>query len=156
MTTRTVTADQARKELSDLLGAALHANARFEIQRHGKTAGYLIGPEDMKLFEKLEEMYDNMEADAALAELERGEDETVPWEDAKKELYAEMTYEEFLSEAKANGFEQVGFELHDAQKGITLRVWDFSKLMKKEHPDFRRFLDMTIADRDKIAQKGER
>lgn len=86
MDTRTVTADQARKELSGLLGAAQHANARFEIVKHGKTAGFIIGPEDMKLFEALEDHVDNEEVDRLLAEIESGKDEVIPWSQAKKEL----------------------------------------------------------------------
>ncbi len=84
--TKTVTADEARKNLSDLLSTATYANGRIEIQRRGKTAGFIIGPNDMALLEVLEDRYDAEEARAAMAEIERGEDEVILWEEAKKEL----------------------------------------------------------------------
>jgi PHD/YefM family antitoxin component YafN of YafNO toxin-antitoxin module len=86
LTTKTVTADEARKNLSELLNAATFANGRIKIQRRGRVAGYLIGPADMKLLEAFEDRYDAKEAMEALAALERGEDEALDWEEAKKEL----------------------------------------------------------------------
>ncbi len=86
MTTKTVTADEARKNLSELLSTATYANGRIEIQRRGKTAGFIIGPDDMALLEMLEDRYDAEEARAAMAEIERGEDEVILWEEAKKKL----------------------------------------------------------------------
>ncbi len=86
MTTKTVTADEARKNLSELLSTATYANGRIEIQRRGKTAGYIIGLDDMALLEMLEDRYDAEEARAAMAEIERGEDEVILWEEAKKKL----------------------------------------------------------------------
>lgn len=86
MTTKTVTADEARKNLSELLSTATYASGRIEIQRRGKTAGFIIGPDDMALLEMLEDRYDAEEARAAKAEIERGEDEVIPWDQVKKDL----------------------------------------------------------------------
>lgn len=146
MKTKIVTADEARKNLSELLNTAAYAGDRIEIRRRDKVAGYLIGPEDMKLLEALEDRLDAEDAAAALAELERGEDEIVPWKEAKKELPAKMTYEEFLEEACENGFEERAGCLAYVRKGGTKGVeWKIPRSTSGK-PDYRRFLDTVYAD----------
>lgn len=146
MKTKIVTADEARKNLSELLSTAAYAGGRIEIRRRDKVAGYLIGPEDMKLLEALEDRLDAEDAAAALAELERGEDELIPWKKAKKELRAKMTYAEFIEEARENGFEeQAGCLAYIRGSGLKGVVWKIPHLPSGK-PDYRRFLDRVYAD----------
>ena len=86
MITKVVSADEARKDFANLLSTATYASGRIEIQRRGKTAGFIIGPEDMELLEIFEDRYDADEARAAKAEIESGEDEMIPWEEAKEKM----------------------------------------------------------------------
>lgn len=146
MKTKVVTADEARKNLSELLSTAAYAGDRIEIRRRDKVAGYLIGPEDMKLLEALEDRLDAEDAAAALAELERGEDEIVPWKEAKKELLGKMTYEEFLEEAHENGFEErAGCLAYVREGGMNGVEWEIPRPPSGK-PDYRRFLDTVYAD----------
>ncbi|HJP14567.1 MAG TPA: hypothetical protein QF533_09540 [Nitrospinota bacterium] len=46
-------------------------------------------PEDMKLFEALEDSVDNEEVDKILARIESGEEEVLDWAEAKMELRGE-------------------------------------------------------------------
>jgi len=146
MKTKIVTADEARKNLSELLNTATYSGDRIEIRRRDKVAGYLIGPEDMRLFEALEDRLDAEDAAAALAELERGEDEVIPWKKAKKGLQAAMTYEEFLEEARENGFEeQAGCLAYVRGGGMKGIVWEIPRPPSGK-PNYRRFLDRVYAD----------
>ena len=56
----------------------------------GKRVGVLL---DIKEYERLREIEDEMEDirryDAAIAARARGEDDTIPWEEAKREIEAE-------------------------------------------------------------------
>ncbi|MBI3127928.1 MAG: type II toxin-antitoxin system Phd/YefM family antitoxin [Candidatus Tectomicrobia bacterium] len=146
MKTRIVTADEARKNFSELLNTATYSGDRVEIRRREKVAGYLIGPEDMRLLEALEDRLDAEDAAAALSELERGEDETIPWKKAKKELRAKMTHEEFLEEARENGLEEqagcLAYVRGGGMKGIVWKIPD----PPSGKPDYRRFLDRVYAD----------
>ncbi len=51
MGTKVVTADEVRKNFAELLNSATYGNDRIQIERRGKVAGYIIGPQDMALLE---------------------------------------------------------------------------------------------------------
>ena len=64
--------------------------ARYLTDDKGKRVGVLL---DIKEYERLREIEDEMEDirryDAAIAARPRGEDDTIPWEEAKREIEAE-------------------------------------------------------------------
>ena len=88
MITKTVTADEARKNFADLMGEAKFGKGRIEVQRRGKTFCFIIGPDDMDLLEKLEEHFDNLEADEVAAAVRSGEEGTEDWRTAKERGYS--------------------------------------------------------------------
>ncbi|CAN5789979.1 hypothetical protein BH18ACT11_BH18ACT11_12020 [soil metagenome] len=64
--------------------------ARYLTDDEGKRVGVVL---DIKEYERLREIEDEMEDirryDAAIAARERGDDDTIPWEEAKREIGAE-------------------------------------------------------------------
>jgi len=64
--------------------------ARYLTDESGKRIGVLI---DIEEYERLREIEDEMEDvrryDEAMARRERGEDDTLPWEQAKREIEQE-------------------------------------------------------------------
>jgi PHD/YefM family antitoxin component YafN of YafNO toxin-antitoxin module len=67
--------------------------ARYIVDESGKRVSVILPIEEYeRLIEALEELEDIRAYDEAKAELERGEDELVPWEKVKREIGSE--YEE--------------------------------------------------------------
>jgi PHD/YefM family antitoxin component YafN of YafNO toxin-antitoxin module len=67
--------------------------ARYIVDENGKRVSVILPIEEYeRLIEALEELEDIRAYDEAKAELERGEDELVPWEKVKREIGSE--YEE--------------------------------------------------------------
>ncbi len=156
MSTKIVSADEVRRNLAKILETATYTHERFEIHRHGKPIAFLIGLQDMKLFEALEDAVDNREADEILARIESGEEETHAWEDVKKELASEeesknMTYEEFVKAAVDQNFRiEAGALADDREDGIKGIVWEFAGLAERAKEfDYKKFLDYADKDRKK-------
>jgi PHD/YefM family antitoxin component YafN of YafNO toxin-antitoxin module len=67
--------------------------ARYIVDENGKRTGVILPIEEYeRLIEELEELEDVLATqayDEAKAELERGEDELIPWEQAKIEIEEE-------------------------------------------------------------------
>jgi PHD/YefM family antitoxin component YafN of YafNO toxin-antitoxin module len=67
--------------------------AQYVVDENGKHVSVLLPIEEYeRLIEELEELEDVLATqayDEAKAELERGEDELIPWEQAKKEIEEE-------------------------------------------------------------------
>ncbi|MDQ3658199.1 MAG: hypothetical protein M3338_00800 [Actinomycetota bacterium] len=68
---------------------------RYVVNEDGERVGVILGIEEYeRMVEELEEFEDILATqayDEAKAEIERGEDELIPWEQAKKEIREERT-----------------------------------------------------------------
>ena len=83
--TTTISVTEARQELPELLSRASYAFERFLIERRGHPVAVILPYEEyVALADALEDVEDARLAREALAELAAGE--TIPWEQAKKEL----------------------------------------------------------------------
>ena len=78
----TLKISDARKNLAELANRAFYGRERFWISRSGKPFVALISVEDLEHFEALEDYFDGLAADAAMAE----GGERVTWENLKSEL----------------------------------------------------------------------
>lgn len=68
-------------------------SARYVVDENGKRVSVILPVEEYeRLIEALEELEDIRAYDEAKAELEHGEDKSVPWEKVKREIGSE--YEE--------------------------------------------------------------
>ena len=79
-----INATEARDNLSDVLNRVAYGKDRVLITRRGKDLVALVPIEDLALIERLEDEIDVREAKKALADARKHE--TIPWEQAKKEL----------------------------------------------------------------------
>jgi predicted DNA-binding protein len=62
-------------------------DARYITDEAGKRQAVILDIEEYeRLLEALEDLEDLRAADEALAEIEHGEDELIPWEQAKREM----------------------------------------------------------------------
>ncbi len=62
-------------------------DARYITDETGKRRGVILDIEEYeRLLEALEDLADLRAADEALREIESGEDELIPWEQAKREI----------------------------------------------------------------------
>ena len=68
-----VGAEQARKELAELLRRAGYAHERIVISVHGKELAALVPLDDLRALERLEDLLDVIEAERVLAGVESGE-----------------------------------------------------------------------------------
>ena len=65
-------------------------DTRYVVNEKGERVGVILGVEEYeRLLGALEDLEDLRAADEALAEIERREDELVPWERARKEIEEE-------------------------------------------------------------------
>ena len=72
-----VGAEQARKELAELLRRVGYARERVVISVHGKELAALVSIEDLRALESLEDILDTLEAERALARVETGDEPTL-------------------------------------------------------------------------------
>lgn len=64
--------------------------ARYITDEAGKRQSVILGIEEYeRLLEAFEDLKDLRAADKALAEIERGEDELIPWEQVRDEIGSE-------------------------------------------------------------------
>ncbi len=64
---RSVTTRALREGLSDVVGRASYSRERIGVTRNGKLAAVVIGPEDLALLERLEDLRDAEELREAKA-----------------------------------------------------------------------------------------
>jgi hypothetical protein len=68
----------------------LKMDARYITDETGKRRGVILDIEEYeRLLRALEDLEDLRAADEALREIERGKDELIPWEQAKREMEEE-------------------------------------------------------------------
>lgn len=82
MTSITVT--KAREVFADIVNRATYRKERTVVTNHRKEVAAIVPIEDVQLLERLEELVDLREVEAALAEMEKTG--TRPWAEVKKEL----------------------------------------------------------------------
>ena len=84
MTLTSVSVSGLKNALSEFLNRAAYGRERIIIASRGKPKAAIIGIDDLRLLEELEEMEDALAAHEALAAYRAGE--TTPWEEVKAEL----------------------------------------------------------------------
>ncbi|MEZ4417186.1 MAG: type II toxin-antitoxin system Phd/YefM family antitoxin [Gemmatimonadota bacterium] len=83
-TPHSITAAEARKNIAELVSRAAYGGERFVVTRHGKELAAIVPLRDASLLERLRELLEKRDFEAALREIEAGD--TVPWDEAKREL----------------------------------------------------------------------
>ncbi|WP_266366383.1 type II toxin-antitoxin system Phd/YefM family antitoxin [Tellurirhabdus rosea] len=78
----TVSAQEARKQFSDIISKAAFGHDPVIITRQGKEIAAIISMEELKRFQELEDHFDVLEAEKRLANPEN----FIPWEEARKTL----------------------------------------------------------------------
>lgn len=69
---------------------ARNENIQYVTDKDGKRVGVILGIEEFeRIMEELEELEDARAAEEARREIESGEDEFIPWEQAKREIEEE-------------------------------------------------------------------
>ena len=79
---RKITTADARKNLANIVNRVAFGKEAFILTRRGEALAALVSVEDLKLLQEIEERIDVEDAWKARAESE----ETVSWEELKKEL----------------------------------------------------------------------
>jgi len=65
-------------------------DAKYMVDENGRRVGVFLEIEEYeRMIEELEELEDIRAYDEAKAEIESGEDESIPWEQAKREIEEE-------------------------------------------------------------------
>ncbi|MBN1426163.1 type II toxin-antitoxin system Phd/YefM family antitoxin [Candidatus Fermentibacteria bacterium] len=77
-----VLASELRKNLSDAINRVVYAGERVTIMRRNRPLAVLVSVEDAAILEQIE---DRMDVAAAQKAIEEG-GESIPWEDAKRQL----------------------------------------------------------------------
>lgn len=84
---RSITASEARDEFAEIINRVAYGGERIVIRRREKELAAVIPMEDLRLLERLiEQEEDRLDAEAARKALADPDDETVPWEEARKEI----------------------------------------------------------------------
>jgi prevent-host-death family protein len=79
-------ASQARDQLSELISKAAYGKERVVLTRRGKKLVAIVPIEDLELIEQLEDEEDIRDALEAHARIKSGEEQTIPLEEAMKQL----------------------------------------------------------------------
>ena len=79
---RKISTADARKKLANIVNRVAFGKESFVLTRRGEALAALVSVEDLKLLQEIEESMDVEDAWQARAESE----ETVSWEELKKEL----------------------------------------------------------------------
>ena len=80
----TITASRARIPRT-IFAKVVHKGERVKITKYDEEA-YLVSKEDMELLRAIEDSVDVMLAEEVMERVRKGEEKTIPWEKAKKEL----------------------------------------------------------------------
>ena len=75
---------QFRSDISDVVNRVQYQGERVVLQRQGKSVAVVISVADLEHFERLEDLFDDLEADQAEAESEG--QPRIPWEKIKADL----------------------------------------------------------------------
>ena len=79
-----ITTAEARKRMSELLNRAAYGKERFVLTRHGKELVAIVPLEDVTLLDRLKELLERRDFEAAMAEID--EAGTVAWDDVRRDL----------------------------------------------------------------------
>jgi prevent-host-death family protein len=79
-----VSTGDARRNLAELLNRAAYGGERFVVTRHGKELVALVPVEEAALLQRLRELLEARDYEAALKEI--AEAGTVSWEEVRREL----------------------------------------------------------------------
>jgi len=79
-----VTVTKAREVFAEIINRATYRKERTVVTNHRKEVAAIVPIEDMRLLERLEELVDLREVQAALEEVNHAG--TRSWEDVKKDL----------------------------------------------------------------------
>lgn len=79
-----VTTAEARKNMAELLNRAAYGGERFVVTRHGKELVAIVPVEDASLLERLRELLQERDFEAALEAVAQAG--TVPWDEVRREL----------------------------------------------------------------------
>ncbi len=77
-----VLSSELRKNLSDAINRVMYAGERVTIMRRNRPLAVLVSVEDAAMLEQLEDRMDLAAAQKALTE----GGESIPWDDAKRQL----------------------------------------------------------------------
>lgn len=77
------TAD-ARRNMAELVNRAAYGGERFVVTRHGKALVAIVPVAEATLLERLRDLLEAREFEAALKEVARAG--TVPWDEVRREL----------------------------------------------------------------------
>ncbi len=80
----TVTAKQLKERSADVLGRVQYGRERVAVTRHGKEVAAVVSIEDVRLLERLEDLFDTHDALAAIEEAER--EGTISLDELRKKL----------------------------------------------------------------------
>lgn len=87
---RSITASEARGEFAEVINRVAYGGERVVIRRREKELAAVISMEDLRLLERLiereEDRIDAEEAEEIMAAIERGEEETIPFDQAMREI----------------------------------------------------------------------
>lgn len=79
-----ITTAEVRKHMSELLNRAAYGKERFVVTRHGKELVAIVPLEDVTLLDRLKELLQRRDFEAAMAEIDRAG--TVAWDDVRRDL----------------------------------------------------------------------
>jgi prevent-host-death family protein len=79
-----VSASEARARFADVLDSVAHKGERVVIERHGKVLGAVVSPEDLRILERVRELEDEEDHEAALRT--RKEKGSIAWGLIKRDL----------------------------------------------------------------------
>lgn len=82
----TVGAEQARRDLADLLRRAGRAKERIVISVRGEDLAALVSIQDLEALERLEDVLDALEAERALARVDAGAEPTYSLDEVDEAL----------------------------------------------------------------------
>lgn len=84
---RSISASEAREEFAEIINHVAYGGERIVVRRREKELAAVIPMEDLRLLERLiQQEEDRLDAEEARKVLADPNDETVPWEEARKDI----------------------------------------------------------------------
>ena len=68
----------------EIFSQVAYRNERVKITRHGRETVYIVSSEDVELLELVEDYLDVQDVEKAIAEIESGKVNLIPWDEVKK------------------------------------------------------------------------